>query len=234
MPLFVSFMRLRPYKTLPRAISPWALDSGAFSELFRRGRWTISPHQYLDDVRRMSEEIGRLQWASIQDWLCSPIVLQKTGLTIGEHQRKTVENLATLRRAAPEIQWLPVLQGWDVTSYLSHLKMYRANGFALESEQLIGVGSLANRQNSGELPLILTALKAEGLNIHAFGLSLSGLERSAGLISSADSMVWSFVARRRRIKHEHCRELHPVCNNCLSYALSWRRDIIRRLRLRPN
>lgn len=30
-PLFVSHMRLRDRKTYPRALGPWALDSGAFT-----------------------------------------------------------------------------------------------------------------------------------------------------------------------------------------------------------
>jgi hypothetical protein len=32
-PLFVSHRRLGRLKTLPRALGPWALDSGGFSEL---------------------------------------------------------------------------------------------------------------------------------------------------------------------------------------------------------
>lgn len=228
-PLFVSFMRLRGYKNLPKAKSPWGLDSGAFSELLNHGRWTVPAPLYADNVRRMNEEIGKLQWATIQDWICSPAVLQRTGLTLRAHQTKTVDSLYTLRKLAPEIEWLPVLQGWNCKSYLTHLEMYRIRGFALEKEMLVGVGSLANRQQSKELPQILAALNAEGLRIHAFGLSHTGLGKVSNVIASADSMVWSFVARRRRIKHGRCRERHLVCNNCLSYALSWRREIMSRL-----
>lgn len=38
-PLFISDVRLRVYKTLPRAAVPWALDSSGFSELQYHGRW---------------------------------------------------------------------------------------------------------------------------------------------------------------------------------------------------
>jgi hypothetical protein len=222
-------MRLRIYKRLPKAKSPWGLDSGAFSELLNHGRWTVPASSYADDVRRMNKEVGKLQWASIQDWICSPAVLQRTGLTVRAHQAKTVDSLFALRNLAPEIEWLPILQGWNFRSYLAHLGMYRARGFALEKERLVGVGSLANRQQSAELPKIIAALHAEGLRLHAFGLSAAGLARVSSMIVSADSMVWSFVARRRRLKHERCPEDHLVCNNCLSYALSWRREIISRL-----
>jgi hypothetical protein len=51
-PLFVSDVRLRVYKTLPRAAAPWALDSGGFSELQNHGRWTVGPREYVARVRR--------------------------------------------------------------------------------------------------------------------------------------------------------------------------------------
>jgi hypothetical protein len=222
-------MRFRNYKKLPKATSPWGLDSGAFSELLNNGRWTISAHKYADSVRRLNEEIGNLQWASIQDWICSPAVLKKTGLSLRLHQKKTVDNLYALRKFAPEINWLPVLQGWNVESYIEHIRMYEAHGFALDKEMLVGVGSLANRQRSEELPKILTALKTEGLNTHAFGLSITGLSKVHNMIASSDSMVWSFVARKRRIKYSKCRQDHKICNNCLVYALSWRKQILSQL-----
>src|SRR5262249_50690028 len=150
-----SFTRLCGYKKLPRAKSPWGLDSGAFSELLKHGRWTVTAPLYAAGVRRMNEEIGKLQWASIQDWICSPAVLQRTGLSLRAHQIKTVDSLYMLRKLAPEIAWLPILQGWNFDSYLAHLRMYRARGFALEKERLVGVGSLASRQHSEALPQIL-------------------------------------------------------------------------------
>jgi hypothetical protein len=228
-PLFVSYSRLRVYKTLPKAKSTWALDSGAFSELLRNGRWTISTPEYAGVVRRFQEQVGRLEWASIQDWICSPAAIQRTGLEITEHQERTIESLRKLRHLAPEISWLPVLQGWNVKSYMTHLRMYQRNGFQLETEALVGVGSLAIRQESEDIVRVLAALRAEGIKTHAFGLSLLGLQRVKDFIESADSMVWSFTARRRRIKLRTCRASHIVCNNCLKYALAWRRHVLNRL-----
>lgn len=225
-PLFISFSRLNRYKTLPRSRSAWAMDSGAFSQLYTNGKWTWSPQKYADEVRRIAEEVGLLQWASIQDWLCTPAVLRCTRLSIRAHQRNTVRSLVTLRTLAPEIRWLPILQGWNVRSYLNHLAMYESQGFMLASEPLVGVGSLAIRQTSSEVASLLRALHDQGLRIHAFGLSITGLRSVHPLIESSDSMVWSFVARRRKIKHAGCRQVHTVCNNCLSYALAWRRRVV--------
>ena len=39
LPLFLSDRTLRRYRTLPVACGPWALDSGAFTELSQHGTW---------------------------------------------------------------------------------------------------------------------------------------------------------------------------------------------------
>ena len=150
-------------------------------------------------------------------------------MSIEVHQRNTVQSLSALRKIAPGIRWLPVVQGWTADSYLAHLKMYRASGFALETEPLVGVGSLATRQSSETIREVLYTLQGEGLRIHAFGLSFAGLRRVHHLIESTDSMVWSFVARRRNLKFDGCRARHKRCNNCLEYARAWRASLMSQL-----
>ena len=109
-PLFVSDTRLRVYKRLPRAVAPWACDSGGFSELQRHGRWTVPPREYVARVRRYRDEIGHLAWAAPQDWMCEPIIINGgvvnghrfagTHLSVAEHQRRTVLNFLHLRDLA--------------------------------------------------------------------------------------------------------------------------------------
>ncbi len=184
-PLFVSYPRLLQYQDLPRSQTDWALDSGGFTQLLKHGRWTTSPSEYADTVRRLAKEVGRLKWASIQDWLCAPASLHSTGLSVLVHQRRTVDSLYRLRSIAPDVRWLPILQGWTPSSYLDHLGMYRAAGFALERERLVGVGSLAQRQQAPALIETLAALHDAGLNIHAFGLSIAGLSKARRYIASS-------------------------------------------------
>jgi hypothetical protein len=102
-PLFVSHRRLQRYRRLPVACCPWALDSGAFSELAAYGRWRLTPAAYVAAVRRYRQEIGRLAWAAPQDWMCEPVMVAKTGLSVREHQRRTVANFVLLRRLAPDL-----------------------------------------------------------------------------------------------------------------------------------
>ncbi|MFC4611496.1 hypothetical protein ACFO9E_27445 [Streptomyces maoxianensis] len=47
-----------------------ALDSGGFTELQNFGRWTITPAQYVSEVRRIRDEVGLLDWAAPMDWNC--------------------------------------------------------------------------------------------------------------------------------------------------------------------
>src|SRR5438874_2025360 len=119
-PLFVSDRRLRSYRRLPRATVVWALDSGGFTELFGYGSWEHgpTPAQYVARVKRYRDEIGMLAWAAPQDWMCEPWIVAKTGLSIVEHQRRTVANFVQLRDLAaaaglPDGLIRPVVQGWQ-------------------------------------------------------------------------------------------------------------------------
>src|SRR5437763_16185605 len=110
LPLFVSRRRLAGRRTLPRARTAWALDSGGFTELSMHGRWTLSPAAYAAEVRRYRDEIGHMAFAAPQDWMCEPHMLRQTGLCVAEHQRRTVDNYGELSALAPNLPWMPVLQ----------------------------------------------------------------------------------------------------------------------------
>src|SRR6266536_1053296 len=89
-PLFVSRRRLTMRKKLPVALGTWALDSGGSTEFSLYGEWRTPHEQYAEEVRRFKDEIGGLQWVAPQDWMCEPFMLEKTGLTIKEHQTRTI------------------------------------------------------------------------------------------------------------------------------------------------
>lgn len=219
-PLFISAVRLRKQKTYPKAVCRWALDSGGFSELSLRGRWTVDPETYVAEVRKWSAEIGRPDWVAVQDWMCEPIIRQKTGLSIAEHQARTIVSTLRLRELAPEIDWAPVVQGWDTADYLSHVAQYKAAGIDLTKEKIVGVGSVCRRQGTKEGRDIIAKLAALGLKLHAFGVKTQGLIAYGDLLTSADSMAWSFAARMGGIRLPG--HTHRSCHNCLEFALAWR------------
>lgn len=221
-PLFISRRRMKDRKTYPRARGIWALDSGGFTELKDFGTWTVSPRQYASEVKQIAVEVGNMVWAATMDWMCEPVMLAKTGLSIAEHQARSVRSFLELRDMEPEIPWIPVLQGWERDDYLRCWLMYQNAGVDLEKQPTVGVGSVCRRQHSDEALDIFTALR--GLKLHGFGLKMLGLRKSAHLLTSADSMAWSFHARR---KPPFCGSTtHINCANCQWYAEKWREDVV--------
>jgi hypothetical protein len=222
--LFVSHRRLAKRKELPRAAVPWALDSGGFTELNLHGRWQTTPHEYVAAVRRYRDEVGLLEWAAPQDWMCEPIVRERTGYTVADHQRLTVHNLLDLRDLAPELPIVPVLQGWHRDDYLRHVDQYAAAGIDVTAEPLVGLGTVCRRQDTTEGYAIVSALASAGINLHGFGVKLTGLARYGQLLASADSLAWSYNARRNPPLPE-CR--HDHCASCPLWAAQWRAKVMR-------
>ena len=218
-PLFVSRRRLDRVKKTARAVVPWCLDSGGFSELSMFGRWETSPEQYAEEVTRYSAQLGKMEWAAVQDWMCEPFILKKTGLTIREHQGRTIQSYYRLHALAPAIPWVPVLQGFTLDEYLDHIEQYRLCGIDLRKVPVVGVGSICRRQGTMEAERIIRAIHHRGIRIHGFGFKLQGLRTCSRYLHSADSMAWSFNARRKPPMTGH---KHAACSNCLTFAEDWR------------
>lgn len=222
-PLFVSRTRLTHRKSLPRARGPWALDSGGFTQLDTLGRWTITADQYAVEVRRYRDEIDHLAWAAPMDWMCEPRIRARTGLTVVEHQRRTVDNYLTLRHAAPDLPIIPVLQGWELADYLRCVDLYSNTGVDLSTEPLVGLGSVCRRQATGEIGAIVTALSSLGIALHGFGVKSAGLRSYSAYLSSADSMSWSYRGRRTK-PCAHGRATSEA--NCPEFARAWRSRVL--------
>lgn len=215
-PLFVSRRSLTVRVRLPRARTAWALDSGAFTELKDRGRWELPVADYVAEVERYATEIGGLEWAAPMDYMCEPEMLERTGLTVRDHQELTVANYLELRGRGP---FIPVLQGWTPAEYLECLELYAAAGVDLRSEPLVGLGTVCRRQGTGEIASLVRELAGGGLRLHGFGMKMQGIAAVGSHLASADSLAWSYHARKRP-PLPGCT--HKACNNCPRYALRWR------------
>lgn len=246
-PLFISRNRLGNRKTFPRARAPWALDSGGFTELKNYGRWRTTAEEYAAEVRRYRDAIGRLEWAAPQDWMCEPWVIlgglhqgqHFTGTkaargiapgvpdsltaAIEQHQRFTVTNFLRLRRIAPDLPFIPVLQGWRLADYERCAQMYADAGIDLSAEPVVGLGSVCRRQATAEIGAIVTTAD-QGLRLHGFGVKTQGVSDYGHLLVSADSMAWSAGARRKP-PMPGCTHRAKTCANCQRYALAWRQRI---------
>lgn len=184
------------------------MDSGAFSELSREQSKDTNGNLIPNDYRFSVYEYYKLieQWAGngqllaavAQDYMCEPFILQKTGLTVAEHQRRSVVRYDTLLMFDPSVYILPVLQGYEPQDYVRHLELY---GARLAFGAWVGVGSICKRNAKPESVLaVLQAIKAvrPDLRLHGFGLKITALAdpRIRALLYSADSMAWSLNARK--------------------------------------
>jgi hypothetical protein len=194
---FISINRLRGRKS-GFEVGDWILDSGAFTELATHGRYRHDPEEYAQEIVRWSTN-GNLLAAVSQDLMCEPMMLAKTGLDVATHQRLTIERYDRIRAAVPaHIHVMPVLQGYRPEEYVDHLHQY---GERLTFGMWVGVGSVCRRNGDpGAIEAILGAIHAArpDLRLHGFGLKLTALssERVRQWLWSADSLAWSFAARR--------------------------------------
>lgn len=173
------------------------MDSGAFTTIVKHGGYPEGVQEYADQIKRW-KKCGNLLAAVAQDYMCEEHMLKRTGLTIAEHQRLTIERYDDLAACNVGVPLLPVLQGYAPADYVSHLRQY---GSRLPFGMWVGVGSVCKRNgNPAAIEQVLMAIKDErpDLRLHGFGLKVtalgSGLVRK--LLHTADSMAWSFAARR--------------------------------------
>lgn len=194
---FVSVNRLRKRRG-PFQVGDWIMDSGAFTEISTHGGYRTSVDEYAAEIRRWARN-GNLLAAVAQDWMCEPWIVRRTGLSVAEHQRRTIERYDQLVACdTAGVYVMPVLQGYAPVEYLDHLEAY---GDRLAPGAWVGVGSVCKRNASPTSILrVLLAIKGArpDLRLHGFGLKTTALSCAAvrDLLHTADSMAWSFAARR--------------------------------------
>jgi len=192
---FISVNRLWNRKS-GFAVGRWIMDSGAFSEISTHGRFRHTPERYAQEIRRWIG-VGQLEAAVTQDWMCEPWITEKTGLTVLDHQRLTIERYDATLAADPGVYLMPVLQGYEPGEYRQHIRMW---GDRLPEGAWVGVGSVCKRNGSPvDVLQILSTIKVArpDLRLHGFGLKKTALEIQdvRELLHTADSMAWSYAAR---------------------------------------
>lgn len=223
---FISINRVRGRKK-PVPAKEWIMDSGAFREIEQFGEYRHGPEEYAAEVARLAAINPGLKVAVSQDWMCEPHMLAKTGLTIQDHQRLTIERYDALLKLMPAgIYLMPVLQGYTISDYLRHIDMY---GNRLKPGMYVGVGSVCKRNGDvRQIEAILVAIKEKrpDLRLHGFGLKTTAL--ASGVVRdclySADSMAWSYAARRQGRDANDWREAETFVRRIetMPVQLGWR------------
>lgn len=162
------------------------------------GGYPEAPEVYAAQIRKWKGN-GELLAAVSQDYMCEPAMLERTGLTVADHQRLTIERYDAILACDTGVYIMPVLQGYAPEEYVSHVRQY---GERLPHGAWVGVGSVCKRNASPEKILdVLLAIKRErpDLRLHGFGLKMTALGNGIirQLLETADSMAWSFAARKQ-------------------------------------
>ncbi len=213
---FISVNRLRERRS-HFIVGDWIMDSGAFTEIAQHGGYRHPVSDYAAEIRRW-KDCGNLLAAVSQDYMCEAHMLAKTGLTIADHQRLTIERYDALCAEDTGVVIMPVLQGYAPQDYVAHIRAY---GARLLPGMWAGVGSVCKRNGDVRaIEAVLLAIKTErpDLRLHGFGLKQTAL--SSGLVrellETADSMAWSFAARKARHHGDKSRS-----GNCWKEARRW-------------
>lgn len=183
------------------------VDSGAFKELELYGEYQAGVEVYATELHRLHTcGVVRIIAAVAQDYMCESFMLARTGLTIADHQRLTIERYDALVAALADrfggpcpFPVLPVLQGYSPADYVRHLVAY---GHRLTPGMWVGVGSVCKRNGVPEqIVEVLTAIAdvRPDLRLHGFGVKKTSLLHSGvrRFLATADSMAWSFSARKQ-------------------------------------
>jgi len=229
--LFISIRQLKKRKKKPfKQLGKICIDSGGFTELSMFGKWETTSDQYIAQLKKLIELGLQIEWASPQDWMVEDHILEKTKLTIKEHQKRTVENFIELRKKCDFVHIIPVLQGQTLQDYFDHFEMYEANNIELRKEKIVGVGSVCRRQKTDEIGKIIKGISSKGIKIHGFGIKSGGIKKYGQWLESSDSLAWSYGARYSKKRCKKCslidKPTSKNCANCLFYALEWREKII--------
>lgn len=131
------------------------------------GEYRTSVSDYALELHRLwSKGVVSITAAVTQDYMCEEFMLSKTGLSVKEHQRLTIERydllldcLNWLFKGSIPFHVLPVLQGYSPEEYVSHVRQY---GERLKPGIWVGVGSVCKRNSTPEsIVAVLGAIKWE-------------------------------------------------------------------------
>ncbi|MGV1912065.1 DUF7221 family queuine tRNA-ribosyltransferase-like protein [Agrobacterium vitis] len=174
---------------------PWMLKKTALADGVKLG---IDPLKLIIPMDDDEDVIIRRITAADKE-AASYLTKDQTVERIRLHQRMTIERYDALLSHDLPVPVLPVLQGFAPSDYARHVEDY---GERLTFGMWVGVGSVCKRQGDPRAIIaVLQAIKAvrPDLRLHGFGVKKTSLLHPGvrDFLYSADSMAWSFAARKQ-------------------------------------
>ena len=173
------------------------LDSGGFSLLNRFGDYPFSIDTFVQWVHEMNKENdNKVNSVATPDYPCEEEINRKCKYkTNYERIYRTVQNAEECMDLYPEINWMPVIQGYEPSEYELCLNLYRDAGIKPEK---FAIGSMCRRLNVKKIEYHIKNLIENGLKekIHIFGLCKTGMKSKYLFdnVDSCDSIGYTFNA----------------------------------------
>lgn len=196
----------------------WA-DSGAFQLVKKHAGYPFSHEEY----RARLEQLGPSFYTQM-DWPCEPSVREKTGLTVAQHQVRSIASAAECATwKLGESLFVPTIQGWTVDEYLACAENLEAEGLW---RPYMAIGSVCRRGSTAGVERVLWALREfkPGTRYHGFGVK--SVDKLLSHLWSADSFAWNFHGRmdvraRHGIGHNTRANLTPYLERYVVRARGW-------------
>jgi hypothetical protein len=175
-------------------IAALAIDSGGFTMAAKYGKYPWTMEQYIAFIRTMSADVP-LVFCACMDYACERDVDRGIYATNRDRIKATIRNEIALRRLAPDLPWLGVLQGNTLEERALDVAIRRRIGLL---SPYMGIGSICRRGAIQAAKVIcFYGEQLPGTRYHAFGLSVRTLDtplapRVYHLLRSWDSYTWSW------------------------------------------
>ena len=172
------------------------LDSGGFSFFTKYSDYPFELNKYIEWIHNMNEaNDGKVNYCAIRDYPCEPLINRASISTNKERIEKTVQNAIECIDTDNTINWMPVLQGYDLEEYLSCLDLYKDVGII---EDILAIGSMCRRTDIKTIEKIIRSIKKEyNGKIHLFGLTMNAL-KSKYIVDntfSCDTIGYTFMCK---------------------------------------
>lgn len=168
------------------------IDSGGFTAAKKWGRYPWLVEQYADFIQEMSRDVP-LDFCAIMDYACEPSVDRSTYATNIERIEVTIANEILCLETAPDLPWLPVLQGDSLEERSYDLERRRESDML--PNEYAGIGSVCGRGAGGAVETTLFYREQlPGVKFHGFGMHIQALDNDFvfSVIRSWDSYSWNW------------------------------------------
>lgn len=211
----------------------WIMDSGSFSELKMNGKYTFTPQEYFNTIEHWQPDIF-----VNMDYMCEPNQLEKTGMTVDQHQLLSLENQIQLKELLEDswmnghVELMGVIQGWTPLDYEDHIQLLKDHDMIMP---YMGIGSVCRRGDTNQILKVIKTVSKQLPNtkLHGFGVKTDILSNPLPhmVLDSVDSQAWCMAGNygenaeymKKCLHHEwkRCPKNTEDCRNCGRFMNTW-------------